>query len=485
MAWPQIGRDLLAVRVAKSEQAILAVMCYNEADTDIWNIASRVDTTSMTRDDNYWDQELQSSVHPDWADTPMCLVNMAGCYAIGAGSNVKKRNKAVRVALAVTLQIFERAEMVEELQKVVVQAKLALALVGRNPPAAGPPAAGPREAAVILNASSPPTHVMSPAAAVNGHMDFCKPVMSPASARPAGKLDTSAPRECLEDPYTELRVWIEAYDGEPAVLWPYCTYCNCWTDTSHHNGKKHQKALENYDPGQSKPTSYEPPVPPAPPAPPSVDQHKETPPPMHVEVIVEGNYSSGLAGCPGALQSAWMWPVGMQQGLSWPPQTMQVPPMGPVVQEGYPWFSYADLAPQAGQISQAPQPPHQVAAGTQSTERPWTHAINNVPWEVPQQGGTFPDFRRSEAPPWASCATLPEQEQEDTEAVNLPNCRWSTAPVPTRPTRDDTHNHPNPPANHPGTTATVNPQIDAQSYGHAAEKEPTERTATIGGCIEV
>jgi len=375
----------------------------------------------------------------------------------------------------VTLQIFEGAVVIPEMQHIVVQAKLAFTVAGSSQfapqPAAVPPAACP---------AAPAT---KPAGAAS------RPVAArlAASGRPDGRLDPSAPRECLEDPFTELRVWTEAQDGIPAELWPYCTQCDCWTDLAHHHGKKHRASLANCDPSQAAP-SYELVA---------VEQHdtsaqpaqiEEVIPPMDTEVIVEGNLSS-LASCPGGMPSAWMWHGGMQQGLPWLPQTMQTQPVSAAVQEGYSWYPYAafpQVEQMSEQMSQVPEQPHQVD-GIEPRHL-WTHAINSMPWELPQQGGTSSTVCRLEAtngtgsstvPPWSSCATVSsgdimslragapapveqKQEQQETsespadleETVILPKCRWTN------------------------NIASVAPQSDAA--------EPHERVAKIsGGCIEV
>lgn len=120
----------------------------------------------------------------------------AGCRAVGVGGNVKKLRKAVRLAMAVTLQIFEGAAVVQELQHVVVQARLALALAGSNQLLAAP-----GEAVAIPEASCPATVVTKSSATVNNSVDVKSiVVVAPASGKPNGRVDPSAPRERLEDP---------------------------------------------------------------------------------------------------------------------------------------------------------------------------------------------------------------------------------------------------------------------------------------------
>ena len=72
-----------------------------------------------------------------------------------------------------------------------------------------------------------------------------------------GTIHPRAPQVCLDDPFTELRVWAEAPGtrggSRPNVLWPYCTECACWTDEKHHSSKRHQQALAHWYPDMSLP----------------------------------------------------------------------------------------------------------------------------------------------------------------------------------------------------------------------------------------
>ena len=65
-----------------------------------------------------------------------------------------------------------------------------------------------------------------------------------------GIIHPCAPQACLDDPFTELRVW-ESGGGRPDLLWPYCTGCSCWTDDRHQDSKRHQKALAHWYPDLS------------------------------------------------------------------------------------------------------------------------------------------------------------------------------------------------------------------------------------------
>jgi len=60
-------------------------------------------------------------------------------------------------------------------------------------------------------------------------------------------IDREAPRECMEDPGAELRPWSFGSGGQLATLWPYCTYCGCWSDLQHLYTRRHQKALRTLE----------------------------------------------------------------------------------------------------------------------------------------------------------------------------------------------------------------------------------------------
>ena len=64
-----------------------------------------------------------------------------------------------------------------------------------------------------------------------------------------------APQVCLDDPFTELRVWTASPGtrggSRPNVLWPYCTEGACWTDERHQVNKRHQQALAHWYPDMS------------------------------------------------------------------------------------------------------------------------------------------------------------------------------------------------------------------------------------------
>jgi len=438
MAWPKIGQDLVALHVATSRRPLLAVLCCNEGDTDLWGANARAVSAGLGmtsidyQQDDTWDMEIWSLLQShggDWADA-FCVATItdgknAGCRAIGVGSNVKKRRKAVRLAMAVTLRIFEGDDVVEELQHVVVQAKQALAAVALAAVESNQLVAAPREEEAIAEASCPAMLVTKPA----------------ISAGRDVTVDPSAPRECLEDPFTELRVWIEAQNGEPAVLWPYCTHCNCWTEKSHHFGKYHQKALAYSNAIPTSQPSH---------GPAAVDKHdasaqpsrsEEKPPPMDIEFEL--------------VPPDWMWGQGswgqdfMQHGMPWLQLTQ---PNAPLIQEVLP------LQPPTG----PPAPEEPQPLGGTKPHRLWTHAINNVPWDVPWQDGT------SAPPPWSSCVTVSSGKM-------APLLSGSTTPQQKEP--EDA-------AELSAALENVVILPKCRFTDHIATKEP-KTTTLLPGCIEV
>eukprot|EP00747_Dinoflagellata_sp_TGD_P098073 gnl/TRDRNA2_/TRDRNA2_167332_c0_seq4.p1 gnl/TRDRNA2_/TRDRNA2_167332_c0~~gnl/TRDRNA2_/TRDRNA2_167332_c0_seq4.p1 ORF type:complete len:288 (+),score=37.56 gnl/TRDRNA2_/TRDRNA2_167332_c0_seq4:290-1153(+) len=70
-----------------------------------------------------------------------------------------------------------------------------------------------------------------------------RPDMNRATATGQGKVDPSAPQECLNDPHCELRPWsLRAGVPESELLWPYCTICDCWSSIAHIQGNKHARS---------------------------------------------------------------------------------------------------------------------------------------------------------------------------------------------------------------------------------------------------
>merc|ERR1740129_346793 len=69
---------------------------------------------------------------------------------------------------------------------------------------------------------------------------------------PLPAADPRAPRECLEDPWCELRPW-SANDPVPC-MWPFCTLCDCWSDLAHLRSKKHtSRTAYHRPPAQNRP----------------------------------------------------------------------------------------------------------------------------------------------------------------------------------------------------------------------------------------
>ena len=54
-------------------------------------------------------------------------------------------------------------------------------------------------------------------------------------------------QEALTDRLTEMREWKRSETGEIA-WWPYCTACDCWMDSAHMAGKRHQNKLHPWEP---------------------------------------------------------------------------------------------------------------------------------------------------------------------------------------------------------------------------------------------
>ena len=76
-----------------------------------------------------------------WGDTPFCVATVtrgqhAGRRAVGAGTSVKKRMKATRFAMELTLKVFDGACVIPELRHIMVRAKTALALTCNSQKAA-------------------------------------------------------------------------------------------------------------------------------------------------------------------------------------------------------------------------------------------------------------------------------------------------------------------------------------------------------------
>mmetsp|Transcript_51631 Transcript_51631/g.99796 ORF Transcript_51631/g.99796 Transcript_51631/m.99796 type:complete len:377 (+) Transcript_51631:57-1187(+) len=258
MTWPQIGSDIIAVDNTLTEHPLLAVLCNDERDSDLWGpnfnlVSEGLDMSIMTLNDT-WDEDILSSLKQhggSWTSNHVCVLSITegkhtGCRAVGVGSNVKKRKKAARLAMVATLAILDGGEVISVLQHFVARAKIAI-LLGNDLPTGSPPFAKDP-----CPATPPATKNET---TVNDSVEDTDGGPILASDRPHTMIDPSAPRECLEDPFSELRVWTEAENGHPAVLWPYCAKCRCWTDLNHHRSKHHQRALASVHPDKIPPES--------------------------------------------------------------------------------------------------------------------------------------------------------------------------------------------------------------------------------------
>lgn len=248
-AWPQIGSDIVAIGGTSETKPLLVVLCDSEQDSDLWGanfnlVSEELDMNIMTLNDT-WDEDILSSLKQHggrWASNHVCVLEITkgkqmGCRAVGVGSNVKKRKKAARLAMAATLAILKDGEVISEFQHFVAQARLALS-VGNDIPSAPP---------LVAKDPYPARLPAKFETAANDSVEDKK------GGEADGVPDPTAPTECLEDPFTELRVWTEAENGQPAVMWPYCTKCRCWTDVNHHRSKHHQKALAKVHLGTAPP----------------------------------------------------------------------------------------------------------------------------------------------------------------------------------------------------------------------------------------
>jgi len=222
------------------EDAVLAVHCLSLDASELFTQKSSIVM-----------EALPDGIHTDDTDTDASIVSALGalgdeaaqgsCFsvfsvaegtrrpvrAVGLGSNVKKRTRAARLALAVALELAERWGVPPDLEPVVLQAERALA---QPPQARQFPRADPHPAFTAL-----------------GYQDSDPGMAGPPATRAqrAAEVDPDAPRECVRDPAAELRPWSNQ------ILWPYCTACGCWSDLSHLHGQRHKKALRMLEWSQS------------------------------------------------------------------------------------------------------------------------------------------------------------------------------------------------------------------------------------------
>jgi len=374
--WPQIGRDIVAVRY-NSTQLLLAVLCDDEHNTNQSSVIfplvhDKVDMGIMKMEDT-WDEDIRMSLTQNgggWEGNHACILEVTagehrGCRTVGVGSNIKKRNKAARLAMFAMLVILERGEVAPELQHFVVQASFVLS-GGNNFPS------GPVPSPVDTIPCPPPMH----------HAQLEAPVYSPPESGKAsgGVINLTVPRECMDDPFTELRVWEEAADGRPAQLWPYCKNCKCWTDANHHWGNKHQNALAN--------------------------RHDyEVRPGMDVETIVRP--SSYAAAAAAGDQHIWTWHMMLMQT---------------------PWQLFGSAWPTGGSVQQPLQSMEEWKQISGARIQPWTtHAFANVPWTAPAES----DGSTGAPPSTESTARSSSSEATPTVGSEAPlvppPCRWSAS----------------------------------------------------------
>jgi len=227
--WPQIGVDIVPLDVSSRER-LLAVMCTSLDASPLFSqwSSSVVEALppSVVTDDTGLDQAVGEALRAyggSLASECFVVMSFEGRRAVGVGSNVKKRIRAGRVALAVTLEIQEGWGVMAELQPAVESARQAMSMEGL-------PLVQP-----LVEEVSQPTLRQNVAPGENGQK-----FLSPTGPT---RVDPTAPRECLEDPLMELRPWTYG-NGHEEYLWPWCTACGCWLDRQHFNGHRHQKAVK-------------------------------------------------------------------------------------------------------------------------------------------------------------------------------------------------------------------------------------------------
>jgi len=271
--------------------------------------------------------------------------------------------------MAATLAILKGGGVISEMQHLVAQAGLALTLANGISPTS-PVAENPYPA-------RPPAKLET-----NAHdsvMDRKNTGSTMSANMHRTMVDPTAPKECLEDPFTELRVWSEAENGHPAVMWPYCTKCRCWTDLNHHRSKNHQKALATVHPGATPPEDCQK-------ANAALSHTITNTQPVNAECVVQVNPNRSI-NYTAAAQHAYC----MQQQGIWMSQMMQTPwplHVSPSLQFASPCVPHA--WPRS--FEQPLQlPGHRQAcaptAAVPGPHRPWSHAIDSTPWSLPKESG--------------------------------------------------------------------------------------------------
>lgn len=192
-----------------------------------------------------------------------------GVRAIGVAGNVKARRRVSK--LAVVLAALESADHlgISVVVPRVLDEAFALALRRRQAVASHPPepeerpprgavppppprggggmrmllgaceaAAAPKAHAASAAPGRPTVRGVEAAAAESGGIQP-KQLLAMTAENVAAALGDGASQDTIEDPYMELRAWIT---GGP---FPYCSKCNCWSDSAHVVSKKHVAWLQD------------------------------------------------------------------------------------------------------------------------------------------------------------------------------------------------------------------------------------------------
>lgn len=235
--------DIVALTVGSVLKPVLAVLCRNLDDALLFTVDSALVLSELPEcysvDDSNQNQEISEALQRqdgEWASECFWVLTVtegwaSGVRAVGVGSNVRKCERAARLALVAALAVAGRRGTPQRLQHVVAQAERALAAGATVSPLAVAFDKAPMGMPPATRLAEPKTATPAPRSREpDDHL-------SPA------EIDPAAPRVCIEDPASELRVWSQGSHGKPTVLWPYCTSCKCWNDVQHYWGQRHQKAL--------------------------------------------------------------------------------------------------------------------------------------------------------------------------------------------------------------------------------------------------
>ena len=134
MFWREDGKDLVAIRLDSGE-SLLAVMCHHEGDIFPWASNPSADVNSMRwgvfTAAARWYVGRHAVLRRDRNTWPACWT-LCG----GSGHLSEKRMKATRIAMELTLKVFDGACVIPELRHIMVRAKTALALTCNSQKAA-------------------------------------------------------------------------------------------------------------------------------------------------------------------------------------------------------------------------------------------------------------------------------------------------------------------------------------------------------------